>query len=118
MYSTPTPLTGNFTDANHGTDNSMSIKQVTSDWNPATLGWFNLPSTITTNQVIVPATTQPKLDVELDVAGMIRSMITTQKNFGFLLNLQKEVIYTSRIFVSSYSTTYPDKHPKLVVVYQ
>ena len=117
LYSTPTPLTGNFTDANHGTDNSLLFQQVTTDWD-SNVGWFSQPTTTTTNQVIIPSTTQKFLDLNLDIAPMIQSMISTNKNYGFMLQLQKETIYSSRIFVSSNNNIYPDKRPKLVVVYQ
>ncbi len=46
------------------------------------------------------------------------SLVSGNANFGFALKLQNEVIYNCRIFVSSYNTTYPAKHPKLVVIYK
>ena len=117
LYSTPTPLTGNFTDANYGTDNSLLFQQVTTDWNGGSVGWFNQPSITTVNQIIIPSTSQRFLDLDLDVTTMIQSMVSNGKNYGFLLRLQKESIYTSRIFVSSRNTIYPDKRPRLVLVF-
>jgi hypothetical protein len=118
LYSAPTSMNGNLTDANYGTDNSLSLQQVTTDWNGNSIGWFNQPSTTTVNQIIIPTTTKSMLDLNLDIAAMIQSMVSNNKNYGFLLRLQNETIYTSRIFVSSSSTLYPDKRPKLVVVFQ
>jgi hypothetical protein len=118
LYSNPQPTTGNLLNANFGTDNSLVLQQVTSNWTGSTIGWFSQPSTSTANQIVVPSTTQSVLDLNIDVTGMVSSMVSGNANDGFLLKLQNEVIYTSRIFVSSYNTTYPDKHPKLVVVYQ
>ncbi|HMU48048.1 MAG TPA: DNRLRE domain-containing protein [Chitinophagaceae bacterium] len=118
LYSYPSPtLNGNFTDANFGTANSFTVQQVTGNWSPGSTTWFNQPAATTTNQVVVPHTTQSTLDLDLDVKNMISSMVNTN-NYGFLLKLQAETIYNSRIFVSSYNTTYPTKRPKLVIVYQ
>lgn len=118
LYSNPTPLTGNFVDANSGSANSLVLQQVASDWSGSTISWSNQPLTSVTNQIIIPSTTQSVLDLDINVKEIIKSMVSGNKNFGFFLRLQNEVIYNSRIFISSYNTKYPDKHPKLVVVYQ
>lgn len=119
LYSYPTPtINGNLVDANFGTNNTMLVQQIVTNWSPLTTNWFNQPVASTTNQVVVPTTTQSTLDLNLDVTNMVASMVTGNANYGFFLKLQNEVTYTSRIFVSSYNTTYPAKRPKLVVVYQ
>jgi len=119
LYSYPTPtLNGNFIDANFGTANTMLVQQVAANWSPASISWFNQPAVTTANQLVVPATTQSQLDLNLNVTNIVSSMVSGNANFGFALKLQSEVTYNSRIFVSSYNTTYPAKHPKLVVVYQ
>jgi len=118
LYSDSTPITGNQHDANYGTDNSFTVQQVASDWTGTSLTWANQPAGLTANQVIVPSTTQSYLDLNIDVTAMVASMVNTNANYGFLLKLQNEVTYTSRIFVASHNTTYPNRHPKLVVTYQ
>lgn len=118
LYSNPTPLTGNLVDANYGSSNAMLVQQVLTNWSSSTVNWFNQPVTSTTNQIVVPSTSQSTLDLNLDVTNMVASMVNSNANYGFFLKLQNEVTYNSRIFVSSYNTTYPAKHPKLVVVYQ
>ncbi len=119
LYSYPAPtLNGNFINANFGTNNTMLVQQIVSNWSPSSIGWFNQPASTTNNQVIVPTTTQSTLDLDLNVKNMVSSMVAGNANYGFLLKLQSEVFYTSRQFVSSYNTTYPAKHPKLVIVYQ
>jgi hypothetical protein len=78
--------------------------------------WQNQPSTSTTSQVSIPSTTQSRLDlVDLDVTNLVRDM-RQYGNYGFMLKLQNETIYTSRIFCSSKHSD-ASKHPKLVVVY-
>jgi hypothetical protein len=118
LYSNPTPLTGNLVDANYGTNNAMLVQQIVTNWSPSTTNWYNQPVASTTNQIIVPTTNQSTLDLNLDVTNMVASMVNSNANYGFFLKLQNEVTYNSRIFVSSYNTTYPTKRPKLVVVYQ
>jgi len=116
LYSNTIPLNGDLVHANSGTDNSILIQQVATSWDPATLNWFNQPTGLTANQVIVPSTTQPFLNVDVDVKALIASMVSSGANYGFKLQLKNEVEYTSRIFCSSY---YSDatRHPKLVVQY-
>lgn len=118
LYSNPQPSTGNLIDANFGANNSLFLQQVTSNWSPSSLGWFNQPSTSSANQISIPTTNQSTLDLNLDVSTMVSSMISNNANYGFLLKLQNEVTYNSRIFISSYNISYPQKHPKLVVVYE
>ncbi len=119
LYSYPSPTNnGNFTDANFGTSNSLILQQVSTNWNPATTTWTNQPAGLTQNQLLIPHTTSNILDLNLNVKGMVSSMIKTNANYGFLLRLQDEVIYNSRIFVSSNNTLYPTKRPKLTIVYQ
>lgn len=118
LYSYPSPtLNGNFTDANFGTANSFTVQRVTSSWDPGSANWFNQPSVTTASQVIVPHASQSVFDLDLDVKDMVSPMISTG-NYGFLMKIQNETFYNSRIFASSYNTTYPAKRPKLVIVYQ
>ena len=119
LYSYPAPtVNGNFVDANYGTNNTLFVQQVVSNWSPISVKWSNQPTTTTANQVVAASTTQSQLDLNLDVKNMVSSMVSSNSNHGFMLKLQNENIYTSRIFVSSYNTTHITKYPKLVVVYQ
>ena len=116
LYSSHTPSNGNLVDANYGADNSMVIQEITQNWVPANVHWNSQPPTTTTNQVLIPSTNLSFLDLSIDVTTNIRDMVQNN-NYGFLMKLQNEQIYNSRIFCSSH---YPDatKHPKLVVVYK
>jgi hypothetical protein len=117
LYSNPTPLNGDLVHANSGTDNSMFIRRVTNSWDPQTANWSNQPSTTPTDQVSIPHTSQPFLDlIDIDVKNLVVAM-KTSGNYGFMIMLQNEVIYNIRDFCSS---TYSDasKHPKLVITYQ
>jgi hypothetical protein len=119
LYTYPPPLlNGNFQDANFGTNNTMFVQRVTSNWTPGSAGWFNQPTTDASTQVVVPHTNLSQLDLNIDVKNLVASMVNGNANYGFLLRLQNENYYTSRIFVGSHNTTYTAKHPKLVVTYQ
>jgi len=117
LYTNPTPINGDHINANSGTDNSMFISRITANWNATTINWSNQPSVSTTDQISIAHTSQGFLDlVDVDVKNQVTSMVSAN-NYGFMIRLQNEVIYNSRVFCSS---KYSDatKHPKLVVVYQ
>jgi hypothetical protein len=119
LYSYPAPTNnGNGTDANFGTNNSMFLQQVTSNWSTSTASWTNQPTVNTTNQLSIATTSQSMLDLNLDVTAMISSMVSGNANYGFMLRLQNESTYNSRIFVASHHPSLPAKYPKLVVVYK
>ena len=116
MYSDTIPKNGDLVNANSGVDNSFVVQQVTSSWDPTSVTWFNQPAGSTTNQVVVPHTPLSFLNIDINVKDMVSSMVSTNANYGFKLSLVNEVLYTSRIFCSSY---YSDatRHPRLVVKY-
>jgi len=117
MYSDTIPLNGDLIHANYGTDNSFVVQQVAAAWDPATVTWFNQPQGLMTNQVVIPNTSQPFLNLDIDVKNMVTSMVNNNANYGFKLSLVNEVLYTSRIFCSSYYSD-ASRHPKLVVTYK
>ena len=116
LYSNHTPLNGDQSNANSGSDNTMLIQQIASPWAPASVAWANQPAAGTQNEIIIPSTTVPFLDLaDVDVSALIKNMLGANNN-GFLIRLQTEEIYNCRIFCSSkYSAA--SKFPKLVVVY-
>lgn len=120
LWSYPPPMhNGNFTDPNFGPDNSFVIRQVTSNWAPATTGWNNQPTTTTTGEVQVPHTDSSKKDLTIDVKAIVSSQVATN-NYGFFLKLNNEVSYTSRIFAGSRApeAAAQGKEPKLVITYE
>ena len=117
LFSNPTPNNGDLVHANSGSDNSMFIRRIASNWTAAGSTWANQPSTTTTNQVSIIHTNQSVLDlVDVDVKNLVVDM-QASGNYGFMIMLQNETYYNIRQFCSS---IYSDvtKHPKLVVVYQ
>lgn len=116
LYSNPNPMNGNLQDANFGTANAMFISRVTESWNGSTL-FSNTPSSDVSSRILIPHTNNAFQDIiDLDVTDLVSPMVTSD-NFGFLMQLENEVIYNSRIYCSSRHAD-ATKHPKLVVIYQ
>ena len=120
LYSNPTPLNGHHPDdlrANFGSNNAMLIQRITSSWTAGAVTWNDQPASTTSHQVIIPHTSAAFLDlIDIDVTELIKDMTGTNTNNGFMIRLQNEVVYNSRVFCSSFYTT-AEKHPKLVVTY-
>jgi len=117
LYSNPTPLNGSLTVPNEGPANAMLIRRITNSWIPASTYWLNQPSTTATDQIMIPHTSLPSLDlVDVDVKNMVATMVSSG-NYGFMIQLQNEAIYNMRNFCSSLHAQ-SAKHPKLVVVYR
>lgn len=118
LYSNPGQISGNLTDPNYGSANGFYVRQITNNWTQSSISWNNEPVTTTANQVYVPHTSQRTLDLAIDVKGAVTSMVANNANYGWYFKLENEVTYTSRIFVGSFNTKYPEKRPKLVITYQ
>lgn len=116
LYSNPNPSTGNLTTPNAGTANAMFIQRINQSWDPLTATWATQPTTDVAGQILIPQTNLPTLDlVNIDVTAMVNTMISTN-NYGFMIRLQNEAIYNSRIFCSSYNSD-ATKYPTLNINY-
>jgi hypothetical protein len=117
LYSNPTPGTANLTTPNYGTSDQFYIQRINSSWTSASNGtWATQPTTDSTAEVLIPQTNLSSLDLpNIDVTQLVRNMIASG-NYGFMIKLQDEVTYNSRIFCSS---SYSDstKRPVLVISY-
>lgn len=89
--------------ANHGSANAFYVQQITSYYTAASITSSGLPSV--SNQVTVPHTNATMQDVEIDVTTLVRNMVNSNRDYGFLLRLVNETRYNCRYFCSS---TYPD----------
>ena len=118
FYSDSTPQIGNLVDANYGANNSIVLQQITSPWTSSSISWSKPPAITDVNKVEIPSTPLSFLDLNLDVKGIVASMVSQNANYGFYMKLNNEVAYTDRDFVSSFNTAHPGRHPKLVITYQ
>jgi hypothetical protein len=100
-------------------ENTGWVKRVTANWDESTINWNNKPATTNTDQVAIPGTTaQWNYNLpELDVTELVKTMISTNTNYGFNLMLQTEAIYRS-VLMSSSEVADAGRRPKLVVVYK
>jgi hypothetical protein len=116
LYSNPTPGTANLTTPNFGTGNAMYIQRASANWSTTGASWLNQPAADAAGQVSIPQTNASTLDlVNVDVTTLVNNMIASG-NYGFMIRLQNEAIYNSRIFCSGiYSDA--SKHPTLVISY-
>jgi hypothetical protein len=116
LYSNPTPLNGDHTNANSGTANSIYIERNTAAWN-STVTWATQPSSDATTQIAISQTNLSLFDlVDIDVKNLVTTMVSTI-NYGFKLRLQNETAFNIRNFCSSKHAD-AGKHPKLVITYQ
>jgi hypothetical protein len=117
LYSHPKPANGDQTNANYGTNNSFTIRRVSSYWDPSGIPtWAAQPTTTTVGQVVVPHTDLGQLDlISIDVTQIVKDIYANGNN-GILLQLRDETYYSSRIFCS---TAHADanKRPKLTLVF-
>ncbi len=117
LFSNPKPLNGNLITPNFGTNNSMFVQKITTDWIGSAVRWNNQPGITDENRVSIPHTDSSSLDIEVDVTELIKGMTGTNANYGFEIRLQNESYYNSRIFCSSKNED-DTKHPRLEVVWK
>ena len=116
LYADSTPIAGNLVDAHFGSSNAFYIQRITSPWTSlTTYTWNNPPTTVSTNQVLVPQSTSSFQDEIIDVTALIKD-IQVNGNNGLLLKLQTEVTYNSRQYVASREGN-AARHPRLIINY-
>jgi hypothetical protein len=116
LYDDPTSSQGTH-DQTSGS-NAAYLARIVSSWTESTVTWTNQPSTTSTNEVTLPASTSSNQDyTDIDVTSLVQDQISNPStSYGFMLSLVTEVQYRGLVFASSdHATT--AKHPKLVVTY-
>ncbi|CAF0953942.1 unnamed protein product [Didymodactylos carnosus] len=81
---------GNWAYGTTGITNEVYIRRVLASWTTS-VTWATQPSTTTTNQVLIPASTQEwNYNVTLDITHLVNDIKTLRKNYGFKLQLPSE----------------------------
>jgi hypothetical protein len=101
------------------------LHRVLKDWSPDTTKFADMAPLIGTIPAVGLLPGPPGgPDVQFNVSQFVSPMVSTNSNYGFFmlpLNLQggglEDPGPIDQIFISSRNTTYPTKHPKLVVYY-
>jgi hypothetical protein len=114
LYSDPFPQNGDLVHSNYGVTNDFFIERVAASWD-ANTAWANQPAWDSAGRVHIPQTDQPFLDLTTDVTAMVNKMIASG-NYGFVMHLNTEAIYNSRIFISG-SHADATRHPRLILTY-
>jgi hypothetical protein len=115
LFSDTLPENGDLIHANYGVTNDFWVERVAGAWSPTFTNFNNQPALDSAGAVHVPQTNQAFLNLSLDVTTMVNNMVANGNN-GFVMRLNTEQEYNSRIFCSS---NYSDstRHPYLVVNY-
>lgn len=100
-------------------DNSMTVLQVTQNWNSKTVTWPTQPKVTRQDAVVIPISNkQWNYDANVDVTNMVTKMVANpSKNYGFMFRMAVEEIYKCMQFSSS-NYYIPERRPKLVVTYR
>jgi hypothetical protein len=98
--------------------NAAWLKRVTSSWSENTVTWNTQPSTTSTNQVTLAASTSPSQDyIDINVTTLIQDILANpSSSYGLMLQLQTEEVYRRLNFASSDHQN-AALHPKLVITY-
>jgi len=97
---------------------STYIRRVTEAWDENTITWNDQPSSITTNQVIVPAPETGTSDFEIDITNLLIDALSSSEGYnGLLWQLQTESQYRS-IYPAGNDHNDPGLHPKLEITYE
>lgn len=118
LYSNPTPINGDGVHANYGTNNAFYVQRVTGAWDVTQMNlinWGNLPAVTTADQVLVPHTNLPSLDLTIDVTAMVKAAVAEGETMiGFRLFPVTQTPLNMRNFVSCYHDRL-DLQPRLIV---
>lgn len=122
LYGLPSTITNNYGNSSfpgspHGTTNEGWISRITSDWTEYGVTWNTQPTTTPTNRAVVPVSnSQFNWDASIDVTNLVKDILQSDVNYGFMMQLQNEEIRRQHDFASSDNPN-PASWPELVVIY-
>lgn len=99
-----------------GTNNAGYLQRVTAPWTESTVTWSTQPTTTSSNQVIVPASTSSAQNYTLNVTTLVQEMLNNGNN-GFMLSMQDEVNYYKALMFASSDNANSSKMPVLNITY-
>jgi len=106
-----------YPDSAHVGDNYMLLQRIIENWQENSVTWNTQPKVDTKHTVWIDKFSNPQQNYEnIDVTLIMRDIIRSGNNFGFMLRFADEWPYKITLIASSDN---PDstKHPKLVVYY-
>jgi N-acetylneuraminic acid mutarotase len=101
LFANPNPVT--IPAANYGANNSFYIRRITSFWDENLVTWNLQPSVTNQNEILIPQSTSSSQNyLNINVTPLVIDMLNDPANsYGFMLQLQNEIYYNGRDFVSS-----------------
>lgn len=110
---------GNGTHSTQSGSNESILQKVTSSWEETAITWDNQPSSDTTNQIMLAASTEDFQDfTDIDVTLLVKDMRENPENsHGFMLKLKSEQHYRRLLFATSDNDS-TNLHPKLEITYE
>ncbi|MGB0427611.1 MAG: DNRLRE domain-containing protein, partial [Flavobacteriales bacterium] len=100
LYAYDSPSNGSH--STQSGSNAAVIKRVTSSWEENTVTWNNQPTTTSTNEVSLPASTTTLQDYDVDMTDLVQDVIDNPTtSFGFMFKLLTEQYYRRMLFASS-----------------
>lgn len=101
----------------HSGNNASYIQRVTDPWEENTATWNNKPTTTTTNQVTLAQSTSPTQNyTDIDVTDIFQDIYDSGNNYGIMLRLQTEAVYSRLVFASKEEAN-TALHPELTICY-
>ena len=120
LYQDP-QLASTNANAQHSTrsgSNALVVQRITAPWSEQTISWNTQPTTTDRNQVLVPASTGPIQDYQIDVTALLKDAVDNHEpHLGLALKLVHETPYRAVVFSSNEGAD-PGAYPRLVITYE
>jgi len=108
-------------------NNAMELHRITGDWQASTLSWSTQPTlakgsanaledVVTVPAIAIPLAAGTTDDVQIDITDMMRKILESGENKGFLLKMSDERANAARSY-GSFSCPDNGKRPKLVIYF-
>lgn len=103
----------------HFGQNACYIKKITSKWDESRITWNSAPKTSTSSQIYLQESMDPDENYyDIDITSFVKNWYEDpQSNFGMMLRLQSQNLYSSMKFCSSDHPD-PSLRPRLLVCYK
>lgn len=110
------PTNVDFFNGSQNGENKGVIERVLDDWDENTTNWENQPATSDENATIIYSLYNQENAMELNVFQLVKDMLSSNNNDGFLIKLYNETPYNNLVFASSDNAN-ADLHPELIITY-
>jgi PKD repeat protein len=117
LYANTTSSNGYLGQPTYGTDNKAWLQRITAPWDFRTVTWNNPPVITTVDEVSIPQSTAPAENYALNVTQLIKDIISSGNNYGFMMRDSNEAVWYNSLIFCSDNNADTAEHPKLDVCY-